>query len=72
MDCACFCRLLKIQHCCLCSTGRYNLPPAGHSPPPPSPPPPSHLPALIHATSDITLQLLLKVAQNPALLPIVT
>ena len=70
MDCVCFCHLLKTQHCCLCSNARYDLPPAGHSPPPPSSPPPISLP-LTHATPDITLQLLWKVAQNPALLYII-
>ena len=44
MDCVCFCHLLKTQHCCLCSNGRYDLPPAGHSPPPPSSPLPSPCP----------------------------
>ena len=34
VDCVCFCHLLGIHHCCLCSSGRYNLSPTTHPPPP--------------------------------------
>ena len=36
VDCVCFCDLLKTQHCCLSSNGRYNPPLAAHPPPPPT------------------------------------
>ena len=38
VDWICFCHLLKTLHCCLCPSGRYNLPLATHPPPPPTPP----------------------------------
>ena len=54
MDCVCFCHLLKIQHCCMCPSGRYNLPPPVHPPllytyptPPSCPLPYTYMPLVI-------------------------
>ena len=60
VDCVCFCNLLKTQHCCLSSNGRYNPPPTVHPPPPPIQP-------LICVTNDIPVAVK-KVGQNPAVL----
>ena len=67
MNFICSCHLVKTQHCCLCSCGRYNLPSAAH---PPHHPPytPSHPPTpLVCAICDITVHVK-KVAENPAVL----
>ena len=54
MDCACFCHLLKIQHCCMCPNGRYNPPSPVH---PIYLPHPSLLPTAlyVHANCNITV-----------------
>ena len=36
VNCILFCNLMKIQHCCLCSCGRYSPPLAAHHPQPPT------------------------------------
>ena len=40
VDWVCFCHLIKTQYCCLCPSGRYNLPLATQLPLPPTHPPP--------------------------------
>ena len=63
VDCVYVCHLLKTQHCCLCSSGRYTPPPAAHpSPPTHHPPHPLAYP-LIHTTCDNTMAVK-NVAQN--------
>ena len=64
-DWVCFCHVLKTRYCCLCPNRRHNPATATHLPPPtttsPSQPPtPYNVPSVI-------LQLLWKVAHNPAL-----
>ena len=80
-DCACFCPLLKTQHCYLYPNGSCNPPSASHPPQPhPTTQPPTHPPhhPLPHPTHSLTLLYMplmrditvtvIKVTQNPAVL----